>query len=63
MSDDTRLSSYLDFLPAIYREGAEGARPDFLGRFLLGRGRHDLRARQSIQLQNGDPAGEKIGHQ
>jgi phage tail-like protein len=35
MSDDNHLSSYLDFLPAIYREAATGARPDFLGRFLL----------------------------
>jgi phage tail-like protein len=35
MRDDTRISSYLDFLPAIYREEAESGRPDFLGRFLL----------------------------
>ncbi len=35
MSDDTRTSSYLDSLPAIYREEALGGRPDFLGRFLL----------------------------
>ncbi|HZF08744.1 MAG TPA: phage tail protein [Thermoanaerobaculia bacterium] len=35
MSDANRLSSYLDFLPAIYREPTGGARPDFLGRFLL----------------------------
>jgi phage tail-like protein len=35
MIDDTVLSSYLDLLPAIYREPAGGGRPDFLGRFLL----------------------------
>jgi phage tail-like protein len=30
-----RISSYLDDLPAIYRQPAQGGRPDFLGRFLL----------------------------
>jgi len=35
MSDDRQTSSYLDSLPAIYREEALGALPDFLGRFLL----------------------------
>lgn len=30
-----RISSYLDYLPAIYRQPARGGRPDFLGRFLL----------------------------
>lgn len=35
MPDDRQTSSYLDSLPAIYREPALGARPDFLGRFLL----------------------------
>jgi len=35
MNEETRTSSYLDFLPALYREEAPGARPDFLGRFLL----------------------------
>ncbi|HEX2643889.1 MAG TPA: phage tail protein [Thermoanaerobaculia bacterium] len=31
----TRLSRYLDDLPALYRTPARGGRPDFLGRFLL----------------------------
>lgn len=31
----TRVSRYLDDLPAIYRTPAAGGRPDFLGRFLL----------------------------
>jgi phage tail-like protein len=35
MIDDKTLSSYLDDLPAIYRQDATGGRPDFLGRFLL----------------------------
>lgn len=37
MSDisTTRLSRYLDDLPALYRTPARGGRPDFLGRFLL----------------------------
>lgn len=37
MSDvsTTRLSRYLDDLPALYRTPARGARHDFLGRFLL----------------------------
>jgi len=32
----TRVSRYLDDLPALFRQPAQGARPDFLGRFLLG---------------------------
>jgi phage tail-like protein len=35
MIDDKSLSSYLDDLPAIYRQEATGGRPDFLGRLLL----------------------------
>jgi P2-related tail formation protein len=35
MVDETTLSRYLDDLPAIYRQDAAGARPDFLGRLLL----------------------------
>lgn len=35
MIDENTLSSYLDDLPAIYRQEAAGARPDFLGRLLL----------------------------
>lgn len=35
MIDDKTLSSYLDDLPAIYRQEATGGRPDFFGRFLL----------------------------
>ncbi|HYU34425.1 MAG TPA: phage tail protein [Thermoanaerobaculia bacterium] len=35
MIDDKSLSSYLDDLPAIYRQESTGGRPDFLGRFLL----------------------------
>jgi P2-related tail formation protein len=35
MIDETTLSRYLDDLPAIYRQPAPGAHPDFLGRFLL----------------------------
>ncbi len=35
MIDDKTLSRYLDDLPALYRQEATGARPDFLGRFLL----------------------------
>jgi phage tail-like protein len=31
----TRVSRYLDDLPALFRQPAQGARPDFLGRFLL----------------------------
>ena len=30
-----RASGYLDYLPAIYRQGAEVDQPNFLGRFLL----------------------------
>lgn len=35
MIDEQTLSRYLDDLPAIYRQEAAGARPDFLGRLLL----------------------------
>lgn len=35
MITDETLSSYLDDLPAIYRQEATGGRPDFLGRLLL----------------------------
>jgi hypothetical protein len=35
MIDETTLSRYLDDLPAIYRQQAAGAHPDFLGRLLL----------------------------
>ena len=30
-----QASSYLDYLPAIYQEGAETGRPNFIGRFML----------------------------
>ena len=35
MIDETILSRYLDDLPAIFRQPAAGAHPDFLGRLLL----------------------------
>jgi hypothetical protein len=35
MINETTLSRYLDDLPAIYRQQAAGAHPDFLGRLLL----------------------------
>lgn len=35
MINDNTLSRYLDDLPAIYRQPAAGAHPDFLGRLLL----------------------------
>ena len=35
MIDEKTLSRYLDDLPAIYRQQAEGAHPEFLGRLLL----------------------------
>lgn len=35
MIDDSRISRYLDDLPALFRQEAVGARADFLGRFLL----------------------------
>ncbi len=35
MSGDDSLSSYLNDLPALYRQESTGGRPDFFGRFLL----------------------------
>lgn len=48
MIDDKTLSSYLDDLPAIYRQEATGGRPDFLGRLLL--------AFEHVLTGVGDPA-------
>lgn len=33
--DPNQVSSMLDYLPAIFQEGREGKKPNFLGRFLL----------------------------
>lgn len=45
----TRLSRYLDDLPALYRTPSRGGRPDFLGRFLL--------AFEQVLTGVGDPEG------
>src|SRR6185436_4663968 len=53
MADEKRLSRYLDYLPAIYRQEAAEGLPDFLGRFLL--------AFEHVLTGVGDPTPEGRG--